>query len=107
MFEGRDLVPLSDHEMESIRGNEISMIFQEPMTSLNPVYSVGEQIAEAVRIHKGASKREAMDRARASGSTNPGCICSRPALRWLAARRRSNPPARSPNRSVPRRHVGR
>jgi oligopeptide/dipeptide ABC transporter ATP-binding protein len=64
MFEGRDLVPLSDHEMESIRGNEISMIFQEPMTSLNPVYSVGEQIAEAVRIHKGASKSEAMDRAR-------------------------------------------
>ena len=63
MFEGRDLVPLSDREMESIRGNEISMIFQEPMTSLNPVYSVGEQIAEAVRIHKGASKREAMDRA--------------------------------------------
>jgi oligopeptide/dipeptide ABC transporter ATP-binding protein len=63
VFEGRDLVPLGESEMESIRGNEISMIFQEPMTSLNPVYSVGEQIAEAVRIHQGASKREAMERA--------------------------------------------
>ena len=64
VFEGRDLVPLSDREMESIRGNEISMIFQEPMTSLNPVYPVGEQIAEAVRIHRGADRREAMERAR-------------------------------------------
>jgi len=64
MFEGRDLVPLSDREMESIRGDEISMIFQEPMTSLNPVYPIGEQIAEAVRIHRGADRRAAMERAR-------------------------------------------
>jgi peptide/nickel transport system ATP-binding protein/oligopeptide transport system ATP-binding protein len=64
MFEGRDLVQLDDREMERIRGNEISMIFQEPMTSLNPVYSVGEQIAEAVRIHQGANKRDALERAR-------------------------------------------
>jgi peptide/nickel transport system ATP-binding protein/oligopeptide transport system ATP-binding protein len=64
MFEGRDLVQLSDSEMERLRGNEISMIFQEPMTSLNPVYSVGEQIAEAVRIHQGAKKRDALERAR-------------------------------------------
>jgi oligopeptide/dipeptide ABC transporter ATP-binding protein len=64
LFEGRDLVPLDDRELESIRGNEISMIFQEPMTSLNPVYPIGEQIAEAVRIHRGAGRREALDRAR-------------------------------------------
>ena len=63
LFEGRDLTTLGDREMESIRGNEISMIFQEPMTSLNPVYSVGEQIAEAVRIHQGMGKRQAMERA--------------------------------------------
>ena len=65
LFEGRDLTTLSDREMETIRGNEISMIFQEPMTSLNPVYSVGEQIAEAVRIHQGMGKRQAMERAQA------------------------------------------
>ncbi len=59
LFEGRDLVPLSDREMQSVRGNEISMIFQEPMTSLNPVYKVGEQIAEAIRLHRGASRKEA------------------------------------------------
>ena len=64
VFEGRDLVPLSEREMESIRGDIISMIFQEPMTSLNPVYTVGEQIAEAVRIHRKAGRSEAMERAR-------------------------------------------
>jgi peptide/nickel transport system ATP-binding protein/oligopeptide transport system ATP-binding protein len=49
--------------MEDVRGNEISMIFQEPMTSLNPVYTVGDQIAEAIRLHEGASKKDAADRA--------------------------------------------
>ena len=63
MFDGRDLTGLKDSEMESVRGNEISMIFQEPMTSLNPVYTVGDQIAEAIRLHEGASKKEAADRA--------------------------------------------
>jgi peptide/nickel transport system ATP-binding protein/oligopeptide transport system ATP-binding protein len=64
VFEGRDLVQLSDRELESVRGNEISMIFQEPMTSLNPVYTIGEQIAEAVRIHRGPDRRSAIERAR-------------------------------------------
>ena len=64
VLEGRDLVQLSDREMESVRGNEISMIFQEPMTSLNPVYTIGEQIGEAVRIHRGVGRREALERAR-------------------------------------------
>jgi oligopeptide/dipeptide ABC transporter ATP-binding protein len=63
LFDGRDLTALKDGEMESVRGNEISMIFQEPMTSLNPVYTVGDQIAEAIRLHEGASKKEAGDRA--------------------------------------------
>jgi peptide/nickel transport system ATP-binding protein len=62
-FRGCDLARLSEDEMRRIRGNEISMIFQEPMTSLNPVMTVGDQIAETVRLHQGASRREARDRA--------------------------------------------
>ena len=62
-FEGRNLLEVSEPEMERIRGNEISMIFQEPMTSLNPLYTVGKQIAEAVALHQGLSKRDAWDRA--------------------------------------------
>jgi oligopeptide/dipeptide ABC transporter ATP-binding protein len=62
-FQGRNLLELSDGEMERIRGNEISMIFQEPMTSLNPLYTVGKQIAEAVALHQGLSRKDAWDRA--------------------------------------------
>ena len=58
-FEGRELLQLSDREMRKIRGNKISMVFQEPMTSLNPVMTVGEQISETVRIHQGASAKDA------------------------------------------------
>ena len=60
---GRDLVGLSESEMRRVRGNEIGMIFQDPMTSLNPTWTIGRQIAEPVRLHKGASKREALERA--------------------------------------------
>ncbi|ANU14587.1 Oligopeptide transport ATP-binding protein OppD [Planococcus halocryophilus Or1] len=63
LFKGRDLVTLSDNEMRKIRGNEISMIFQEPMTSLNPVIPVGEQIAEAIRLHQKMNKKEARAKA--------------------------------------------
>ncbi len=63
LWKGRDLVPLPAQEMQKIRAKEIAMIFQEPMTSLNPVYTVGEQIAESVRLHEGASRAEAMNRA--------------------------------------------
>lgn len=59
LFEGRDILKMSDDELRSIRGNRISMIFQEPMTSLNPVYTCGDQIMEVIRLHKGASKKEA------------------------------------------------
>jgi len=62
-FGGRNLADLPEAEMRRIRGNEISMIFQEPMTSLNPVMPVGEQIAETVRLHQGAGRRAAMARA--------------------------------------------
>jgi peptide/nickel transport system ATP-binding protein len=62
-WQGRDLVPLGAEEMQKIRAKEIAMIFQEPMTSLNPVYTVGDQIAESVRLHEGLSRRAAMDRA--------------------------------------------
>ena len=62
-FEGRDLAKLREDEMARIRGNEISMIFQEPMTSLNPVFTVGDQIAESVRLHQAVGKKEADERA--------------------------------------------
>ena len=63
LFRGRDLAPLSDAEMCSVRGKEISMIFQEPMTSLNPVLTVGEQVAEVFTAHRVCGKAEAMERA--------------------------------------------
>jgi peptide/nickel transport system ATP-binding protein len=63
LWKGRDLVPLGADEMRKIRAKEISIIFQEPMTSLNPVFTVGEQIAESVRLHEGLSRAEALNRA--------------------------------------------
>jgi oligopeptide/dipeptide ABC transporter ATP-binding protein len=63
VLDGRELATLSEDEMATIRGNELSMIFQEPMTSLNPVFTVGEQIAESVRLHQGVDKNEANARA--------------------------------------------
>ncbi len=62
-FEDRDLLKLSPRQIRAIRGNDIAMIFQEPMTSLNPVFTVGEQIAEAVRLHQGADRKDAWRRA--------------------------------------------
>jgi len=63
MFENQDLTKISEDEIRKVRGNRISMIFQEPMTALNPVFTIGNQIAEAVRLHRGASKQEAYDAA--------------------------------------------
>ena len=63
LFEGRDIVPLGADQMRAIRSKQIGIVFQEPMTSLNPVYTVGEQIAETVRAHEGMSRRAAMTRA--------------------------------------------
>ncbi|HSG84793.1 MAG TPA: ABC transporter ATP-binding protein [Candidatus Limnocylindrales bacterium] len=75
LFEGRDLLTLPGEQMRAVRGNEIAMIFQEPMTSLNPVFTVGNQIAEAVMLHQRMSKKDAWDKAiesiRAVGINNP------------------------------------
>ncbi len=63
LFNGRDLLKLSEKEMEGVRGNEISMIFQEPMTSLNPVFTIGDQIMEAIQLHQKLNKRDARKKA--------------------------------------------
>ena len=63
LFNGKDLTKLNQKEMRKIRGNDISMIFQEPMTSLNPVYTVGDQIMEAILIHKDVNKKQARQEA--------------------------------------------
>ena len=59
LFKGRDLAKVSEKEMREVRGNDIAMVFQEPMTSLNPVFKIGFQVAEAIRIHRKVSKKEA------------------------------------------------
>lgn len=63
LFEGKDLLEKSDDEMRDIRGNDISMIFQEPMTSLNPVLTIGHQVSEAIILHQGLDRKSAMDKA--------------------------------------------
>ena len=63
LFEGRDLLKLAENEMRAIRGDDIAMIFQDPMTSLNPVFTAGEQIAEAIRLHRKVSRKEAWNQA--------------------------------------------
>ena len=63
LWRGRDLVPLRPQEMQDIRSKEIAIIFQEPMTSLNPVYTIGDQISEVIRLHEGLGRRAALERA--------------------------------------------
>src|SRR5919108_4514398 len=63
VYKGRDLLQVSDSEMQEFRGDEIGMIFQDPMTSLNPVYRIGEQIVEAIRTHESVDRRGARRRA--------------------------------------------
>jgi peptide/nickel transport system ATP-binding protein len=62
IFEGRDLVPLTSHQLDEVRAKEIGFIFQEPMTSLNPVLTVGEQIAESLRVHERLPQKQAFER---------------------------------------------
>jgi oligopeptide transport system ATP-binding protein len=62
LFEGRDLMKIGDDEMRSVRGNKIAMIFQDPMTSLNPVLTIGKQVSEALELHLGMSKSEGRQR---------------------------------------------
>ena len=63
LLNGRDLVPLTEPEMRAVRGNEVAMIFQDPLTSLNPTMTIGRQIEETLRIHRGEHRREARKRA--------------------------------------------
>ncbi|NRF68297.1 ABC transporter ATP-binding protein [Aquincola sp. S2] len=63
LWQGQDLVPLTNDQMRRIRAREIAIVFQEPMTALNPVYTIGDQIAEVLRLHEGLSRRAAFDRA--------------------------------------------
>ncbi|WP_338666722.1 ABC transporter ATP-binding protein [Pseudodesulfovibrio methanolicus] len=63
LYRNKDLLEMSEHELMHIRGNAISMIFQEPMTALNPVFRIDDQIAEPLRLHQGFAKREALDKA--------------------------------------------
>ncbi len=63
LFDGKDLLSLEEKEMERVRGNDISMIFQEPMTSLNPVFTIGNQIMEVLQLHQGLDKKEARKKA--------------------------------------------
>jgi len=62
-FKGRDLAKMTEREMRDVRGNDIAMVFQEPMTSLNPVFKIGAQVAEAIRIHRKVGKKEAWKQA--------------------------------------------
>lgn len=62
LFEGRDLLNIPEHEMRKIRGNDISMIFQEPMTSLNPIYTIGDQIVETITLHQGLNRKVSLDK---------------------------------------------
>ena len=64
LLEGRDVLRMSQKQQRSLRGRKIAMIFQDPMTALNPVYTVGDQLAEAVRSHEAVSRRNALRRAR-------------------------------------------
>ena len=76
LFEGRDLLKLSESEMVQMRGNRISMIFQQPQSSLNPVFKIADQVAEVLEIHKNLEKKPAWDRAvellRMVGNSGPG-----------------------------------
>ena len=94
-FDGREILSLPDGEMRKLRGNEMAMIFQEPLTSLNPVFTVGDQIAEQVKLHKKVSRtRRPRDRAvemlRLVGIPSPGA--AREAVPARAVRRHA--PAR-------------
>jgi peptide/nickel transport system ATP-binding protein len=62
-FDGRDLMTLDEREMQHVRGNRIAMVFQEPMTALNPVFTIGDQIGEVARVHAGMNRREALQKA--------------------------------------------
>ena len=74
-FRGRNLLALSEEEIRSIRGKEISMIFQEPMTSLNPVFRIGDQMSEVIRLHQGLDRIPGLDKAERDAGAGPDPRC--------------------------------
>ena len=89
LFEGEDLLERSDSEMRHIRGKRIAMILQDPMASLNPLFTIGDQVGESIRVHDGASRATAWSRAKE------------------LAESRADPVARNPRDTIPARNVGR
>ena len=84
-FDGQDLLKISEKEMRKIRGKEIAMIFQDPMTSLNPVMTVADQIAEVIRLHDGGSRAEAHRKTGADNRCRAPALCQQaPACRTLS-----------------------
>jgi peptide/nickel transport system ATP-binding protein len=77
-FDGRELTTLDEQEMRHLRGNEIAMVFQDPMTSLNPTRTIGSQLRETYRIHRGGSRKAADARARGWATTPTSCpgVCA-------------------------------
>ena len=94
LWQGRDLVPLAADEMRQIRSKEIAIVFQEPMTSLNPVYTVGEQIAEVMRRHEGSAGARRMERAVEMLRAGPHPQPAAPGARLSAPVLRRHAPAR-------------
>ena len=85
LLEGKNLLPLSNDEMRKIRGKRISMIFQDPMTALNPVMRVGAQIAEGIALHEHASKKEAEEKAAAAEASQKAAEAAKVAAEKAAA----------------------
>ncbi len=111
-LDGKNILTCPTREMRKLRGNGISMIFQEPMSSLNPVYTIGQQIGEVIHVHNRISRKEAMERARdaARGSADPRArgaaqAISAPALRRPAPARDDRHGARQPSRRADRRRA--
>ena len=110
MFDGEDVVALDEPRLRALRGNAMAMIYQDPMTTLNPVFSVGEQIAEAVRLHRDASRAAALARAvemlragRHSRSRTLRAVLSAPAFRRHAPTRGDRHGAGLPSQAADRR----
>ena len=90
LFDGKDLAKLSQKELLALHGRDMAMIFQEPMTSLDPVYTIGYQLSEVLRYHKGMSKKQAMERSvqllKDVGISRPEMIVNNYPRRYAAAR---------------------
>ena len=94
LWQGRDLIPLGQDEMNKIRAREIAIVFQEPMTSLNPVYTVGEQIAEVIALHQKLNRQAGAGRRRRDAAAGQHPQSAAPRARLSAPVLRRHAPAR-------------